>query len=733
MPDLRAEGAPRSDRVPVNGPNVMDTTARARRAAIWPTLAAVLAILSLSEGSHPALAQETGAAPDRNRLAVVWLLQRQSSDLPEPPEPPTLSATTSGAVSVAWAPPDDTTDLLGYDVEYRAADGGDFRRWPHPHPATAATITGLRAATLYQVRVRARYAFGPGEWSRATSTRTPGASGGGESANAPPVFAGPASFSVAENTTAVGTVMAADPDEEDAVTGYAVVDGADRAQFAIDPGTGELRFDAAPDFERSADANGDNVYVVILEAGAGEGTRARSATQEVTVSVTDVDTEAPARPAAPGVSLLSSTRVTVSWAVPANTGPPVFDYDVRYRRNPGEDFTDGGHDGSDTNATLTASRSGWSFEVQVRASNAEGTGPWSEAGYGSRIALPAGFGIRPWAEDVTDARSMALGPDGTLFVGTRRRGGGRVFALRDEDGDHWAERSVTLARRLNVPNGVAFRDGDLYVAEISRVLRYRDIETRLDSPPEPEVVADTLPADTQHGWKFIRFGPDGDLYVPVGAPCNICSREDPYASIGKLDLTTGAFTVLARGVRNTVGFDWHPATDALWFTDNGRDWMGDERPPDELNRLGADGQHFGYPYCHGSDIQDPDFDDRPCTDFVAPVQHLGPHVAALGMRFYTGDMFPAEYRNQVFMAEHGSWNRSSKIGYRIMLVRLQGNVATSYEPFATGWLVGQSNWGRPVDVLVMPDGALLVSDDQGGVIYRIVYTGGSQPTDGDTP
>ena len=338
----------------------------------------------------------------------------------------------------------------------------------------------------------------------------------------------------------------------------------------------------------------------------------------------------------------------------------------------------------------------------------------------TRIELPEGFHIRIYAEGITGARSMSLSPDGTLFVGTRPSG--RVYALRDEDGDHKAERIIVLARGLNNPNGVAVKDGDLYVAEINRILRYRNIEAQLDNPPQPEIVNDAFPTNRSHGWKFIRFGPDGLLYVPVGAPCNICNRGDPYASIGRLD-TNGNFSIIARGIRNTVGFDWHPETGELWFTDNGRDRMGDDVPPDELNRITVNGQHFGYPYCHGTNIADPVFgDQRSCGEFVAPVQNLGPHVAALGMRFYTGDMFPEEYRNQIFIAEHGSWNRSSKIGYRVTLVRLDGNRAISYEPFAKGWLQGESNWGRPVDVLVMPDGSLLVSDDQAGLIYRISYS-----------
>ena len=338
----------------------------------------------------------------------------------------------------------------------------------------------------------------------------------------------------------------------------------------------------------------------------------------------------------------------------------------------------------------------------------------------TQIELPEGFHIRVYAKGVPGARSLTLGSSGTLFVGTRSAG--RVYAVRDEDGDHKAERVIILASGLNRPNGVAFKDGDLYVAEVSRILRYRDIEAHLDNPPQPEIVNDAFPTDRAHGWKFIRFGPDSLLYVPVGAPCNICASPDPYASIGRLDPSTGDFEVVSRGVRNSVGFDWHPETGEMWFTENGRDWMGDDMPPDELNRVTADGQHFGYPYCHGTSIADPAFGaQRGCGEFVPPIQELGPHVAALGMRFYTGNMFPAEYRNQIFIAEHGSWNRTRKIGYRLTLVRLAADGTVSYAPFAEGWLQGESNWGRPVDVLVMPDGSLLVSDDQAGLIYRISH------------
>lgn len=338
-----------------------------------------------------------------------------------------------------------------------------------------------------------------------------------------------------------------------------------------------------------------------------------------------------------------------------------------------------------------------------------------------RISLPPGFKISVFASDIPNARSLALSPNGVLFVGTRTEG--KVYAIPDENNDNVADEVITIAEGLRMPNGVAFLDGDLYVAEVSKVWRYDDIESHLRNPGEPELINDSFPTDEHHGWKFIRFGPDGMLYVPVGAPCNICDPEkEIYASITRMQPDGSGLEIFAHGIRNTVGFDWHPQTGELWFTDNGRDWMGDNRPPDELNRAPQHGMHFGYPYCHGKDISDPEFGaQHACDEFIPPEQELGPHVAALGMRFYTGEMFPGQYRNQIFIAEHGSWNRSSKIGYRIMLVRLENNQPVSYEVFAEGWLQGESDWGRPVDVLVMPDGALLVSDDKAGAIYRISY------------
>jgi glucose/arabinose dehydrogenase len=352
-----------------------------------------------------------------------------------------------------------------------------------------------------------------------------------------------------------------------------------------------------------------------------------------------------------------------------------------------------------------------------------------------QIKLPPGFVIQLYADGVPNARQMALGDKGTLFVGSRTAR--RVYAVVDRDGDKKADQVYTIATGLASPSGLAFRDGALYVGDISRVLRYDGIESKLESPPQPVIVSDKLPKETHHGWKYLAFGPDGMLYVPVGAPCNICDRtgeDERFATITRMKADGAGQEIFARGIRNTVGFDWHPQTRELWLAENGRDEMGDNVPPDELLRAYKPGLHFGFPFCHAGDTPDPEFGaKRPCSEFEPPAMKLGAHVAAIGMKFYTGRMFPEEYRNQIFIAEHGSWNRSEPQGYRIMLVKLKGNKAVSYTPFAEGWLRGTRSsrgsrtiadaWGRPADVLVMPDGSMLISDDEAGVVYRITYKG----------
>jgi len=342
-----------------------------------------------------------------------------------------------------------------------------------------------------------------------------------------------------------------------------------------------------------------------------------------------------------------------------------------------------------------------------------------------RVSLPEGFEISIYADEVENARSLEWSPEGTLFVGTRDEG--KVYALKDTNDDFVADTVYLIAEDLQMPNGVAFRDGDLYIAEVSRILRFDNIEEQLSNPPKPVVVYDQYPSETHHGWKFIDFGPDGKLYVPVGAPCNICkSEKDIFASITRLNPDGTNMEIVQHGIRNTVGFSWHPITGDLWFTDNGRDWMGDNKPACELNYAPREGMHFGYPYCHEGDLPDPEFgEQRDCSEFAPPVQDLGPHVAPLGMEFYTGDQFPEKYKNQIFIAEHGSWNRSDKIGYRVTLVTLEGNQATGYQPFAEGWLEEKSGkvWGRPVDLELLPDGSFLLSDDYADAIYRIAYTG----------
>jgi len=336
------------------------------------------------------------------------------------------------------------------------------------------------------------------------------------------------------------------------------------------------------------------------------------------------------------------------------------------------------------------------------------------------LTMPPGFHVAVYSDKVPNAREIALGAKGTVFVGSNSAG--KVYALTDSKGSGQADKVRVIASGLQLPVGVAFRNGDLYVSAVSKILVLRDIENHLDDPPKPEVVYDKFPTETHHGWKFIAFGPDGKLYVPVGAPCNICDKGRDYAKLTRMNADGSGLEDVAYGIRNTVGFDWRPQSRQLWFTDNGRDLMGDEVPSDELNRLARVGEHFGYPYCHQGDTLDPEFGQgKNCKDYAPPVYKLGPHVAALGMRFYEGSQFPANYKGAIIIAEHGSWNRTKKSGYRVMTVRLNGDKVASYEPLLDGFQQDEAAWGRPSDVQPLPDGSLLVSDDLAGAVYRLTY------------
>ena len=350
-----------------------------------------------------------------------------------------------------------------------------------------------------------------------------------------------------------------------------------------------------------------------------------------------------------------------------------------------------------------------------------------------KIVLPDGFKIEIYASDVENARSMTVSPSGTIFVGNRKSD--NVFALIDENKDGKVDKKYLITDKLkNMPNGVAFHEGDLYVAEVNKIWVFKDIENKLELidqngfyPEDPILITDDFPSDKHHGWKYIAIGPDNKLYVPVGAPCNICeSRDEIYSTITRMDLDGSNREIYARGVRNTVGFTWNKETGEMWFTDNGRDMLGDNYPPCELNKVTKPDQHYGYPYCHGGDISDPEFGSKySCEDFIKPMQNLGPHVAPLGLKFYDGDMFPEEYKGDIFIAEHGSWNRTKKIGYRITRVKIKDNKSVGYEPFISGWLEKDINdaWGRPVDVVILEDGSMLISDDYANVIYRVTYSG----------
>ena len=336
-----------------------------------------------------------------------------------------------------------------------------------------------------------------------------------------------------------------------------------------------------------------------------------------------------------------------------------------------------------------------------------------------QLKVPAGFKIELWATGLPNGRSMTLSPSGVLYVGSRFTG--NVYAVIDK-GDH---REVkVLAKGLHRPNGVAFKDGNLYVAELERINRYDNIEANLDAPPAPKVIFDALPKDEPHGWKFMTLSPDGKyLYFQIGTPANIVAQPVTHAQIVRLNLDTNLLETVASGVRNSVGMAFHPTTKELWFTNNGRDWVDENLPNDTLNHITAKRMNFGYPFCHQGDLLDPIYGaGRSCDEFDKPTAKLGAHVAALGMRFYTGKQFPAEYQNNIFIAEHGSWNKSQKSGYQVIRVVLdkQGQVVKQ-EPFVTGWLNNNEFWGRPTDVQQMKDGSLLISDDETGAIFRVSY------------
>jgi len=341
------------------------------------------------------------------------------------------------------------------------------------------------------------------------------------------------------------------------------------------------------------------------------------------------------------------------------------------------------------------------------------------------LTLPAGFSIQIYSAEVPNARSLALGPKGVVFVSNRTED--KVYALVDANADHQVDRVQVVASGLDTPNGIAYKDGTLFIAEVGRLLRIDGIDTKLEHPPEPKLVTDAFPKEKHHGWRYLRFGPDGLLYMAVGAPCNVCEREEPiFSTMARMKADGTGLEVFAKGVRNSVGFDWHPQTKALWFTENGRDELGDDIPGDEINRADKAGLNFGFPYCHAGKFLDPGFGTgKSCATYEPPALALGAHVAALGMRFNTGKMFPESYRNALFVAEHGSWNRSHKSGYRVMVAQLEGDRIVKYEPFIKGWLNEQSDEvsGRPTDVEWLDDGSLLISDDYRGAVYRVTYRG----------
>lgn len=342
-----------------------------------------------------------------------------------------------------------------------------------------------------------------------------------------------------------------------------------------------------------------------------------------------------------------------------------------------------------------------------------------------QLHAPKGFKITVFADNVPNARTMALGDKGIIYVGSRQAG--NVYALQDSNQDGISDKRYLIAQNLKMPNGVAYKNGSLYVAEVSRISRFDNITTQLDTPPKATIIYDKLPKDEAHGWKVLKFGPDGKLYTAVGAPCNICEpTQDIYGSLIRLNPDGSELEILAQGIRNSVGFDWQPDTKQLFFTDNGRDELGDDVPPDELNAWSSKGQHFGFPYCHAGDIIDRDIHspNKRCEQFVAPAWKFKAHIVPLGIHFYTGTQFPASYKNQAFVAQHGSWNRTKPQGYSVVSLTFKAGKPMAETVFIDGWLTAKDEvLGRPTDILQLPDGSLLISDDTLGVIYKVQYQG----------
>jgi glucose/arabinose dehydrogenase len=336
-----------------------------------------------------------------------------------------------------------------------------------------------------------------------------------------------------------------------------------------------------------------------------------------------------------------------------------------------------------------------------------------------KLKAPKGFNIELYASGMANARSLALGDKGTVFVGSRLLD--KVYAIVNKNGKREVK---VLVSGLYRPNGVVFKNGTLYIAELSQISKIDNVEDKLDSPPKPTVIYSDLPKDEAHGWKFLAMGPDNRLYFNIGAPCNICMPPPTNAQLRSIGVDGSGATIVAHGIRQVVGMDFHPTSKVLYFTENQRDWLSEDEPQDKLNRVLNPGKdNFGFPYCHGGNIEDPEFGwGHSCDEFTKPIAQVGPHTAPLGMRFYTGHMFPAKYQSAIFIARHGSWNKTHKIGGDIYVVTLnKDGTVKSQEPFLTGFLQDNNYIGRPVDVMNMPDGSILISDDWNGAVYRVSY------------